>query len=111
MTKLQESAGRSDQGRDEQSMRQFANIERQIESGKKLAELVGKDATVLEVEAWVNGSPLTDAELEGQSGVARLLGGVVRSLHCHLPALAREWNEKYGEKGLVDCRPHPLLRT
>ena len=46
--------------------RSFARLEQSIETGKKLAALVGADAAPLEVEAWVNGEPLTDADLKGK---------------------------------------------
>lgn len=80
--------------------RGFARLEQSIETGKKLAALVGADAAPLEVEAWVNGEPLTDADLKGKVVLLDFWSvwcGPCISTFPHL----REWHEKYADKGLV----------
>ncbi len=80
--------------------RQFASLERTIDSGKRLAELVGKPAAPLAVEAWVNGTPLTDADLKGKVVLLDFWAVWCGPCIATFPHL-REWNEEYGDKGLV----------
>jgi len=78
----------------------FARLEQSIEAGKKLAALVGADAAPLEIEAWVNGDPLTDADLKGKVVLLDFWSvwcGPCISTFPHL----REWHEKYADRGLV----------
>jgi len=80
--------------------KQFGQIERMIASAKKLKELIGKDATSLTADAWVNGAPLTDEELKGKVVLLDFWAvwcGPCVSTFPHL----REWQEKYADKGLV----------
>ncbi len=101
LTKLQESTkDEAIKTQIEQSMRNFASIERQIEGAKKLAELVGKDAAPLEVEAWVNGAALTDADLKGKVVLLDFWAVWCGPCIATFPHLI-EWNEQYGDKGLV----------
>ena len=44
----------------------LASHVRRIESGKKLLSLIGMDAAELNVDAWVNGKPLTKKDLKGK---------------------------------------------
>lgn len=78
----------------------FANLERAIASAKKLAELVGKDAAPLAVEAWVNGKPLTDADLKGKVVLLDFWAVWCGPCIATFPHL-RDWNDKYADKGLV----------
>jgi thiol-disulfide isomerase/thioredoxin len=77
-----------------------AMLEKLIRRGKKMRELIGKDAAPLEVEAWINGAPLTDADLKGR--VVILVFWTVWSRPC--VAILRsleDWQAKHGERGLV----------
>lgn len=80
--------------------RQLASIERAIESGRKLNALIGKDAAPLEIEAWVNGKPLSDAELKGKVVLLDFWAVWCGPCIATFPHL-REWHEKYSDKGLV----------
>lgn len=44
----------------------LARLQSWIDRTKQRAALIGKDAAPLEVEAWVNGTPLTAADLKGK---------------------------------------------
>ncbi len=79
---------------------QFGQIERMIASARKLKELIGKDATSLTVDAWVNGAPLTDKDLKGKVVLLDFWAvwcGPCVSTFPHL----REWYDEYAKKGLV----------
>ncbi len=71
-----------------------------IAAGKKLAALVGADAAPLDVEAWVNGSPLTESDLKGKVVLLDFWAVWCGPCIATFPHL-REWNEKYADKGLV----------
>jgi thiol-disulfide isomerase/thioredoxin len=78
----------------------LTSLERSIEGAKKLTEMIGKDAAPLSVEAWVNGSPLTDADLKGKVVFLDFWAVWCGPCIATFPHL-REWNEKYADKGLV----------
>jgi thiol-disulfide isomerase/thioredoxin len=80
--------------------RTIDSMARSAEAGKKIAEMIGKDAAPLKVEAWVNGSPLTDADLKGKVVFLDFWAVWCGPCIATFPHL-REWNEKYGGKGLV----------
>jgi thiol-disulfide isomerase/thioredoxin len=79
--------------------RNWAGLERTIESGKKLAALIGKDAAPLTVETWVNGTPLTSGDLDGKVVLLDFWAVWCGPCIATFPHL-REWQEKYGDKGL-----------
>lgn len=80
--------------------RTWTALERSIEGGKKLAALIGKDAAPLVAEAWVNGEPLTDADLKGKVVLLDFWAIWCGPCIATFPHL-NEWNEKYSDKGLV----------
>ncbi len=78
----------------------FARLESSIAAGLKLIQLIGSDAAPLDVEGWVNGTPLTDADLKGKVVLLDFWAiwcGPCVSTFPHLI----EWHEKYADKGLV----------
>ena len=78
----------------------FTQLESAIAKGREYAELVGKDAAPLTIDTWVNGSPLTAADLQGKVVLLDFWAvwcGPCINTFPHL----REWQEKYGDKGLV----------
>jgi len=80
--------------------RTLARLQSSIDRAKRLAALVGKDATPLEVEAWVNGTPLTEADLKGKVVLLDFWAVWCGPCIATFPHL-REWQEKYADKGLV----------
>jgi thiol-disulfide isomerase/thioredoxin len=75
-------------------------FEGRIASAEKLKALVGKDAAPLAVEAWVNGKPLTDADLKGKVVLLDFWAVWCGPCIATFPHL-REWNDEYADKGLV----------
>jgi len=78
----------------------FKQIETAIEKGREYATFVGKDAAPLTVKTWVNGTPLTAADLQGKVVVLDFWAVWCGPCIMTFPHL-REWNEKYADKGLV----------
>jgi thiol-disulfide isomerase/thioredoxin len=76
---------------------------KRIDDARKLLTLVGKDAASLadaRIEAWVNGTPLTDADLKGKVVFLDFWAVWCGPCIATFPHL-KEWNEKYEGKGLV----------
>ncbi|HZL90236.1 MAG TPA: TlpA disulfide reductase family protein [Pirellulaceae bacterium] len=85
------------------ALNSFTNFQREIDSARKLKELVGKDAASLElgkIDTWVNGTPLTDADLKGKVVFLDFWAVWCGPCIATFPHL-KEWQEKYADKGLV----------
>jgi len=80
--------------------RTLTSVQTSIDRAKRLAALVGMDAKPLEVESWVNGTPLTDADLKGKVVLLDFWAVWCGPCIATFPHL-REWQEKYADKGLV----------
>ena len=81
----------------------FPNFQRNIDSARKLKALIGKDSESLEagkIDAWINGTPLTDADLKGKVVFLDFWAVWCGPCIATFPHL-KEWNEKYADKGLV----------
>lgn len=75
-------------------------MSRQMQSTKAHQAMVGKPATELDVEAWVNGESLTDKDLEGKVVLLDFWAVWCGPCIATFPHL-RDWQEKYSDKGLV----------
>lgn len=101
LTKIKEAATKDEAKKQvDQLLRQFTSLERSIEGGRKIAALIGTDSVPLDVEAWTNGTPLTDGDLKGKVVLLDFWAVWCGPCIATFPHL-KEWNEKYGEKGLV----------
>lgn len=80
--------------------RMVQRLQDAVETGKRLLALVGSDAAPLEVEAWVNGEPLSHEDLKGKVVLLDFWAVWCGPCIATFPHL-REWQEEYAEKGLV----------
>lgn len=80
--------------------RSVASLKRRIESALVQQALIGQPAFPLDAEAWVNGDPLTDEDLQGKVVLLDFWAVWCGPCIATFPHL-REWREKYGNEGLV----------
>jgi thiol-disulfide isomerase/thioredoxin len=87
-----QAAGNADQA--------FARLESSIATGLRMAQLIGAEAAPLDVEGWVNGTPVSDQDLKGKVVLLDFWAiwcGPCVSTFPHLI----EWHQKYADQGLV----------
>jgi thiol-disulfide isomerase/thioredoxin len=92
---------------DQEAAREFERLRETVrDAQEKLArilkhdELIGKKAAPLKVEQWVNGTPLTDGDLQGKVVLLDFCAVWCRPSIETFPEFAK-WREKYADKGLV----------
>ena len=81
-------------------VKSLASIDQDILAGREQSELIGQPAGPLQIDAWVNGKPLSEAELKGKVIILDFWAVWCGPCIATFPHL-REWQEKYGDKGLV----------
>jgi thiol-disulfide isomerase/thioredoxin len=91
-----EQAGRALDGV-EQSLARMAET---VVAAKNLLALIGQDAAPLEVDAWANGTPLTDADLKGKVVLLDFWAVWCRPCISTFPRL-RQWYDQYPEDKFV----------
>lgn len=82
------------------AIRSVSRYESTIQGAKKLAALVGTEAPKLEVEAWVNGKPLTDADLKDKVVLLDFWAVWCGPCIATFPHL-REWDKKYDDLVII----------
>jgi thiol-disulfide isomerase/thioredoxin len=100
LTGLRGKAGGTGARQIDATLATLKSYEKAIAAEKTRAALVGKNAAPLEVETWVNGSPLTDADLKGKVVLIDFWAVWCGPCIATFPHL-REWNARYADKGLV----------
>lgn len=83
----------------DRSLSTIARLDRTIQSTKKLLAMIGKEAAPLDVEAWVNGQPVSDSDLKGKVVLLDFWAVWCGPCIATFPHL-REWHEKYSDRGL-----------
>lgn len=81
-------------------VKSLAIVDEAIVAGRQQSDLIGQPAAPLHIDAWVNGKPLSDDELKGKVIILDFWAVWCGPCIATFPHL-REWQEKYGDKGLV----------
>jgi thiol-disulfide isomerase/thioredoxin len=84
----------------EDVVKSLASIDQDIIAGRQQSDLVGQPAAPLHIDSWVNGKPLSEDELKGKVIILDFWAIWCGPCIATFPHL-REWQEKYGDKGLV----------
>ncbi len=93
-------SGEADVKSVENGMRSLQSLKPRIESALKLTQLIGQPAPVFDAAAWVNGDAVTLDDLKGKVVLLDFWAVWCGPCIATFPHL-KEWNEDYGEKGLV----------
>lgn len=81
-------------------VKSLASVDEIIVAGREQSDLIGQPAAPLHVDEWVNGKPMTEADLKGKVIILDFWAVWCGPCIATFPHL-REWNDKYADKGLV----------
>ncbi len=78
----------------------FGRVRSAVERSERFDALVGESAAPLAVEAWVNGEPLTDEDLQGSVVLLDFWAVWCGPCIATFPKL-RQWHQDYADQGLI----------
>ena len=81
-------------------VKSLASVDELIIAGREQSDLIGQPAAPLHIDEWVNGKPLSEADLKGKVIILDFWAVWCGPCIATFPHL-REWNDKYADKGLV----------
>jgi thiol-disulfide isomerase/thioredoxin len=81
-------------------VKSLAAVDELIIAGREQSDLIGQPAAPLHIDEWVNGKPLSETELQGKVIILDFWAVWCGPCIATFPHL-REWQDKYGDKGLV----------
>jgi thiol-disulfide isomerase/thioredoxin len=100
LTSLKSTARAETRPKIDQVLARLAAYQSSLDAEDTHKTLIGKKAAPLDIETWVNGSPVTDEDLKGKVVLLDFWAVWCGPCIATFPHL-REWNEKYADKGLV----------